>query len=300
MEQPPGRRIPSLKEVNRWLTANTPHRVWSSTVPIFGTQRPTVGQIGTGILFQVADAHFLVTAGHVARRASKHRMTVAIGASPSRLVPLIGQWMCTDPSDPGDESSDLHDVAVKKLTADAVEKLLESNVFLHTSEIRDLDPGPRAVYCLFGYPGMWSAPSRSVSEQLRVKPLEHVTYTHNGDVVALRYYDRKLHILLAGGPEDLSDDDGLPVEVRDRSGQPRLFPRALQGVSGCSVWHIGDTSVPLDQWAKDRARLIGIETSIYQAAGVIKVSRWRIVSTLIYEACPELRSAFKIWRPGRF
>jgi hypothetical protein len=54
--------------------------------------------------------------------------------------------------------------------------------------------------------------------------------------------------------------------------------------------------VPIERWGDRQARAVGIETGIYQAAGVIKVFRWTIVTTLIQRAFSDLRPALAIWR----
>jgi hypothetical protein len=283
------------QEVNARIARHVPSHAWQSTVVLVAAKRPKAGQAATGVLFQVADARFVVTAGHVIRGAKGMHFALGLAAtgSPS-VVPLAGDWLVSDQGD-NPPASDAYDVAALRLTNDVGDQL-SAKQFLRTTDIQDDDPGPRAVYTLFGYPGLWSRQSSADAEDISSRPLEFTTYAHDGDVQGLQGYERRLHLLLSGDPEYITAIDGSNVEIRDRAGQLAAMPRALRGVSGCSVWHIGDLGVPIERWGERPAQVVGIETAIYPAAGVIKASRWTVVTTLIHSACPDLRPALRLWR----
>jgi hypothetical protein len=282
--------------VNVRVSAHVPNRAWESTVAIVVAHPPRVHLLGTGVLFQIADCPFVVTAGHVARLAHKYRKTVGIGnTGHATLIPFVtGEWTSSVP--PEGSETDPHDLAVYPLPGDIVAKLTAKR-FLRIGDVSFEDPGPRAVFTLFGYPGAWSKSSEHDDSGF-VKGLEFTTYAFDGDVSTLtEWYQPRLHLLLAAGPEYTTWPDGSPADFRDRLGQPLRFPVGLKGISGCSVWHIGDLSVPIEKWGAVPARVVGVETGAFQTSGVITATRWALVTTIIHKAFPDLRRSIELWSP---
>jgi hypothetical protein len=282
------------RDVNLRIAPQVPTTAWESTVAIVVANPPTVHLFATGILFQIADCHFVVTAGHAIRAAHEHRKTIGLGdTGTDNLIALSGDFMS---SVPGEGEGDPYDVAVRLLPAETVAKLAAKR-FLRITDVSFSDPGPKAVFSLFGYPGVWSEPSRSDSDRIRSKALEFTTYAFDGDSTALIGYQPHLHLLLSAGIEDTTWTDGSSIDFRDRAGQSARFPIGLQGISGCSVWHIGDLSVAIEKWRERPPALVGIETGVYQASGVITASRWAVVTTLIHKAFPDLRRSIELHQP---
>jgi hypothetical protein len=283
------------RAINQRISRHVPRHAWQSTVPIVVAVPPAVHQLGSGTLFQVADRQFIVTAGHVIRSAHKSGATIGVGTTTDDdLIAITGDWICTVPSEGSGE--DPYDVAVYPLPSPTADRLQDMQ-FLRIRDVDFDDPGPRAVFTVFGYPGLWSSASRAVEDRVIVKPLEYTTYAYDGDSKGLRGYRSDLHLLLAAGPEHNTREDGSSIEFRDRSGQPARFPIGLKGMSGCSVWHVGNLDVPIERWADRPAHVVGVETGVYQSSGVITASRWAIVTTLIHKAFPELRRWIELWRP---
>ena len=112
--------------------------------------RPAIHLLGTGVLFQIADCPFVVTAGHVFRTASKYEKTVGLGdTGHETLIPFVtGTFMTSVP--PDGSQSDPHDVAVYPIPPEMAEKLCAKR-FLRISDVSFDDPGPNAVFSLFGY-----------------------------------------------------------------------------------------------------------------------------------------------------
>jgi hypothetical protein len=280
------------RSINTRITPHIPQQAWESTVAIVIADPPNVHQLGSAILFQLADFHFVVTAAHVIQAASDAKKTIAISGSIDRhFIPVVNNWIRSAGTEDG--GPDDYDIAVYRLPPDAVEKLQHVR-FLRLSDVAFDDPGPRAVYTLFGFPGLWTRPSTSDGERLSVKPLEFTTYAYDGSPKGLLRFDPRLHLLLSGAADDISAPDGAPIEFEDRFGQKARLPIGLKGVSGCSVWHIGDLDVPIEQWGQRGARLAGVEIGVYQPYAAIKVVRWIVVTTLLNAAFPELRPVLKL------
>ena len=257
-------------------------------------------QIGTAVLFQIADVFFVVTAGQVVQLACDADKTIAIsGGVDDHFVALAGQWIRSTGS--VGHATDVYDVAVHRLSEGAVRRLSEGAVrrlsnarFLRLSEVEFGDRGPRAVYTLFGFPGLWSILSAADTEPVSAKPLEFTTYAYDGGIGGMQQYEARLHILLSATPEELTSPDGAPLQFKDRLGQSVRLPIGMKGISGCSVWHIGHLDVPIEQWAERGATLVGMVSGVYQAHGAVKVTRWVAVTTLINAAFPDLQQVLRL------
>ena len=291
-------KIGAQRRINKRIAPHIPGIAWKSTVAVVVADRPNVLQIGSATIFQIADMHFVVTAAHVVRRAGEAGKTIGIsGGKDEHFVALAGNWILSSPD--GEEGSkvDRFDLAVHLLSEDAVERLSEMR-FLRLSDATFGDPGPRAVFTLFGYPGLWANPSRNDTERVSVKPLEYTTYAYDGSLAGIQDYHLRTQLLLSAGAEDLSAPTGEPLEFRDRFGQLARLPVGLKGVSGCSVWHIGDLDVPIEKWGARGPSLAGVVTGVYQGHGAIRATRWIGVTTLINEAFPAVRPVLQLqWRP---
>jgi hypothetical protein len=288
--------VPDHRELQRAINESIapwiPSQAWQSTVAVVVADPPKVHQLGSGTLFQIADAHFVVTAAHVVQGASDAGKTIGISGGPDHhFVSLAGKWWRSSQTD-GD-APDRYDLAVYRLPDDAASKF-SGKRFLRLSDATYDPPGPRAVFTLFGFPGIWTESITAEAERLSVRPLEFTTYAYDGSLGGIQHYEPRLHILLSAGSEDLSDSEGSPQEFRDRLGQSMRLPIGLKGISGCGVWHIGDLDTPIERWAKRDARLAGVACAVYQAHGAVKVTRWIAVTTLINAAFPDLRSVLKL------
>ncbi len=276
--------------INGRIAPSIPSRVWSSTVALVVAHPPVVHLLATATLFQLADVRFVVTAAHAVRRASEAGKTLGVsGGIDGHFVSLPGQWMCS-----GDGSgSDPHDVAIFRMPDELASRFSDVSC-LRLSDVTLEEPDPRGVYSLFGYPGVWASPSVADGVPLTVKPLEVTTYAYVGERGTMPGYDSRLHILLSLGQEDLTSPDGTPLLFVDRVNQPVNLPLGIKGVSGCSVWYIGNLDTPIETWTTRPARLAGVQTSAYRFHQAIRATRWISVTTLINEAYPDLRPVLRL------
>lgn len=280
------------RSMNTKIAPSIPGRAWDSTVAVVVADRPHVRQIGTAVLFQIADVFFVVTAAHVVQSACDANRALGIsGGVDDYFVALSGHWVRS--TGKGGDPADPYDVAVHRLSEDAVRRLSGAR-FLRLSEVDFGDPGPRAVCTLFGFPGVWSVPTSADAQPLVAKPLEFTTYTYDGAIGGLQQYEPRLHMLLSATAEDLTSPDGAPLNFQDRIGQSVRLPIGLRGISGCSVWHIGDLDVPIQLWPDRDATLVGMVSGVYQAHGAVKVTRWVAVTTLINAAFPDLQPVLRL------
>jgi hypothetical protein len=277
------------------MASCVPPTVAAATVVIVGAKTPVVRQIGSGTLLAVADAHFVVTAAHVLRHAQAHGMTVGVSCGDNQnFTATTGNWMLTTPSD-GVASDDQFDIAVFRLSPNQVHRFAGVS-FVRIADVsfeRDLTSG---YFVVSGYPGMWSTvPEAATETSMKGRLLQYGTYAFSGNTSALSGYNGERHLLLEATPATMLDPQGKPVVFRTRSGHPANMPSDLAGVSGSSVWVIGDLRVPVDSWTQGLARIVGVQTGVYPSRCAIKFTRWNAVTTLIHSAFPDLRPTIELY-----
>jgi len=283
------------RTINEKIASHVTEHAWESSIAIVIAHDNAVHQFGSGILFRVADDSFVVTAGHVVKESHKLGKTLGISSATGFFVAVPGQWICSSDGQYGMDK-DPFDIAIHKLPQDAIGKI-GNKTFLRFDDIDFDSQSPTTVYTLFGFPGIWSRPSCSESDKLQLKPFQFTTFAYDRKTDTLHEYQERFHLLLDAQLRYSSILDGSPAQFQDLNGNDALFPRDLGGISGCSVWRIGDLNVPIENWGQERSRIVAVQTGVYNSAQVIKSTRWVAVSTLIHEAFPELRTTMQLWRP---
>ena len=155
----------------------------------------------------------------------------------------------------------------------------------------DLSTG---YFVVTGYPGIWSTVLDGSEDTMKSKLLQYGTYALAGATAALDGYDPGRHFLLTASPSEILDPLGAPATFRTRQGFPAQMPADLRGISGCSVWLIGNLTKPVESWGREPGRIVGIETGVFAERGAIKATRWNAVTTLLYNAFPPIRPAIEM------
>ncbi|MBK5275740.1 MAG: hypothetical protein JJE30_11890 [Desulfuromonadales bacterium] len=280
------------KDLLQAMSAGIPAAITDSTVVIVGSNAPAVRHFGTGTLFSVADRNFVVTAAHVIRSAYADKATVGISGGVSDFIATPDSWILSNGLH-GRNGLDLFDVAVCALNENQVAKL-RSRIFLRLSDISFSDDLSQGYFLISGFPQIWSTACDQQVDTMKLRLLHFSTFSYQGDTAGLDGYDARYHLLLDAKHDDLLDKSGDKIQFRMRSGASARMPNDLQGVSGCSVWQIGDLRTPPHQWRSDQARLVAVQTSVYSKRSLIKATRWNALSTLLYTAFPELRPAIEL------
>jgi hypothetical protein len=288
------KKILSHKNIYPQIESHIPPEAWQSTVAIVIVCGTELRQFGTGTLFRVADQSFIVTAGHVIKDANKSQNDLCITCSNGSFVQVHGIWMCSAEGQYG-TTKDPFDVALLPLDSTIVAKLSDKS-FLRLDDVCLIDDLSNGMFCLFGYPALWSQNSINTDQYLLLKPFQYTTYAFDGSTEALDGYQSRFHLLLSADLLGSTDIDGRQIKFRSRHGLPARFPGDLGGISGCSIWMIGDVKRPIQEWKKERPKIVAVQTGVFNDLGIIKTTRWVAVSTLMYEAFPELRSSIMLWR----
>ncbi len=271
------------KNQYKWLSDSLISVIKKSTIPILVNQGEIYRQHGTGTLLRVAERSFLVTAAHVFRSAQQNNLTLYIGASESKVVPLSGKFYYT----PGGED-DPYDLGVRELSQSVVDNLksLEFARLLDVITPSKIDPDD--LYCLAGFPTLLSKEASSEQAMAESKTMLIVSHCYRGSTTALPNYDPKFHILLHG-----DRNDAVPID-----GTNQTVPAKLNGISGCGIWKTNIALVErIQDWRLSSARLIAIQTCVYERSQVIRGTFWSGVVTLIEREFPELVPAVNLLLP---
>lgn len=275
----------SLQEI---LDSVIPSKVSETSINIvaFDTDDKVLHQFGTGTLLRIADDSFLVTAAHIATQAKELSKSLCIGVDET-FIQLHGNWCLSSENSP-------YDIAVLRLPLDITNKLSNlAHVRLQDVDFSlDLSNG---VFCLLGYPGRLSITSTPENTTMSVTPFQFLTHAYAGKTENLGNYQPKFHLLLSAQDGGVNNE-GNPIKFSDRNNTPLNFPKDLGGISGCSIWKVGEQNKPIREWKSYRPKIVAVQTGVYSEAQVIKGTRWIAVSTLLYEAYEDLREVIKLTR----
>lgn len=278
----------------RAIATHVPELSVKSMVAIVGSKAPTVRQIGSGTLLAVADLRFVLTAAHVVREGARLDLTLGISSGMSgNLTAVGGNWIISMGSGPRSED-DKYDVALYQLDDRQIDRL-ENAQFVRIADASFEADLSKGYFVVSGFPAMWSTVLNRADDTMKSRVLQYGTYAFPGSTSALENYDATHHFLLEATPTETLDHTGGPISFRTRSGFSAQMPDDLRGVSGCSVWKVGDLSTPVETWSSSNARIVGIETGVYSTRRAIKASRWNAVTTLLYNAFPATRSAIELY-----
>lgn len=213
-------------------------RIDDVTVHLWHVQDEVLKANRSGVLYRIADHHFVLTAGHQLRAILQSNIPLCVrdGNEPELGVPLIGSRFHST-------EEGARDIAIIKLTDEAVDKISSRKSFLGHNKVdrsRDLSPG---FYVLFGYPLKWS-------EGRRVpRALAFLSREYKGEPAEGSAFDPEVHIRL----HFEQDAVALP------GGQGACLPD-IHGVSGCGIWRVADASrCGFDNWSPSEYRLVGLQ-----------------------------------------
>lgn len=261
-------------------------QIHRSIVPFYAEQNGEPKQCGTGVLLQIADKHFVLTAAHVLDLRHRHNLPLGIsnGVGGHSLIPFQ-QIPITASAIPesGDRNDDCFDIGVGELPQSIVEELRLGKQFLH---LRDIDPYDKqertSWYFLLGFPSA----ANPTNVQARVVSYHGFAYgcqLYSGDRGELPRFNRDVEIALDFGHLRKKDEDGNPIEAPP--------PR---GLSGCGIWRLAEPGVSIASWNSGEKRLVGIQHTWNKDLQVLRGTRINYVFRLIRRKYPELLPAFRL------
>jgi hypothetical protein len=278
------KNLAAAAEINRRVDG----LVTDSAVGIIGSVNQNVRALGSGTLLAVGDVHFVVSAGHVIRDGTHLGATLGIGSGNASLVATTRPWLISG----GEEETDVHDIALYRLTAEEVGRLCDAK-FVRIGDVDFSQDLSDSFFAVVGFPSMWTEAPSAVDDPVRSRLAVYGTTSYEKSLSGLEHFDAERHLLLSAPREEMYNEAGELVGFRTRSGFPTDFPDGLRGISGCGIWKLGSLKQTPDLWGQPR--LVGVETAVYNNAQAIRATRWNSVTTFLDGAFPELRPVLQFY-----
>lgn len=184
---------------------------------------------GSGILLEIADVHFVVTACHVIERAIERQKPpffipekMRIGALPSspQGILLSGHGIYKFP--------DPHDFALVELKTEDVDLLHLDKRFLDLAGCDARAVDPKDAYFLLGFPGVDSVLDKTAKETTSaLHGYLTVPYDRTRGEMTLVQFNPDFHVAF----------DHLPGTLRNYEGEATGFP-SPGGASGSGIWKL--------------------------------------------------------------
>ena len=239
--------------------------------PIFVQTKSGPEQIGSGVLLQVGEGYFLLTAAHV---TEQRRTNLLVIPSKSGFVNLFGLFSASPLPPSGSRKDDKSDVAVVRLSQDLVDRIHEDLLFLDHDDcdLSDITK-PNDVYTLIGYP---SKKSRTADNAVTTG-----LFSLSGDGVMDKRFD------------ELGLDPRRHVVVQLRmkravhySNMLKTRPPHPAGMSGGGVFAWSKALPKLSALAQPR--LVGILTEYHEHKNVFVGTRLSAHLMAIHQSDPTL------------
>lgn len=218
----PLNRHPKVLEFESRVFRAAYESIENATVPL--CQRDANGELchRSGVLIQIADMRFLVTAAHEVienRRAERH-LQLVLPEKGKRTVPLIDELFWTTI----DEEEDLLIARLEPSTLTAMGndfRFIRVRDMLFRSEVRSLS----GLFLILGFPYAMVRPDHEGDPC--VETWKYISVPYAGDFTGVTNYDPELHFILT-----------YEERTRNREGQ-EVFP---PGLSGCGIWLLNITT----------------------------------------------------------
>jgi len=261
-------------------------RIGAVTIPFYTEQRGRTILFGTGVLLQIGDKHFIVSAGHNfdARRMCDLPLWVTDGVPGNRLLP-VGQVVIrsSETNDPYYRTDESFDSAVCELSSEVAAQIAVNKRFLR---LIDVDPWdrqePRSWYMVYGYPTSLSPPDEQ-TRSIGSAAVAFATFIYCDERGPLDNYDRAVSIAL----------DFDPTNIRDDAGHTAVPPHP-EGMSGCGIWRLVEAGTDTRLWTPNEVKLVAIDHALRPRERVLIGTRIKYALQLIYRNHAHLRRAMEM------
>jgi hypothetical protein len=261
-------------------------RIGAVTFPLYTEEDGETKLCGSGVLLQIAEKHFIVSAGHTfdARRMLDLPLWVTDGVVGNKLLPL-GQVLIrsSETKVPYDRTDEPFDIAVCELASDTAAQIAVHKRFLR---LNDVDPWdrqePRSWYMVYGFPTKLSPPDEA-TRSINANAVAFATFIYCDERGALARYDKEVGIALDFDPATIKDDAGNPA-----------VPPHPGGMSGCGIWRLIEAGTDMRRWKLDDIKLVAVDHTLKSKQKVLVGTRIRYALQMIYRNHPDLNPVMEM------
>lgn len=249
-----------------------------TTVPIFGSQGGKLIHDRTGILFQIANKHFLITASHDLAQIASQKVPLFLAPDVPGLpaIPIGARMLGTE--------SNVIDIAVFELWDSVVEKMVPGRKFLRMSDLDHQAKNEEGLYVAMGYPHQFTRPDDKLN-RIHIGILQYLAYLYSGDApTEPEYpYNPDVHLLLRH-VADGHNTEGIPLS------SPRI-----SGMSGCGIWRLTKLKPAwATSWKLEDRKLVAIQAKCWHGR-YLKGTWIKYALQLIAKTYPDLRRAMRLY-----
>jgi hypothetical protein len=257
-------------------------RIEKAAVAFYGVQDEQVKRDRTGVLYRIADLHFILTASHGLRQIVQNKIPLFIDCADRRELPIP----ITDAVFHSTEQ-DGRDVAAIKLSNEVVQRLRPHKEFLTHADVMLNTEQSRALYLLFGYPALWSG---FVSETaVRSYGLAYTCLRYDGERDPYEFFDEAVHIALGFDQEAMSMADQTTQQLPQ-----------LEGISGCGIWRMAElTKEGVQCWRPEDVCLVALQHRWFPERKYIQGTWIGYALALIQDNYPRVSAAMELVYPQR-
>ena len=258
-------------------------RIDRVSVPVLGVQNGEIQHDRTGILYRIADEHFVLTAAHDLHQIIKANIPLYLSMNKPGVIPLsLGKAKCHSTEEEG------RDVAAIWLPPTTAREVAKHKDFLSHNQIDLNGAESRGPFLFFGYPMSWSGHVTSEGNVVS-QGLVFATLPYDGPRLESAHYDQNVHMVL-----NFKRD-----AINCLQGGVDTLPK-LNGISGCGIWQVGDI-ISKDVKARDEesVTLVGIQHRWFPDLNYIQATKIRFAIGFIAENYPDVQAAMKIVYPKR-
>lgn len=243
------------------------------TAPIIHRDRGKACDIRTGVLLQIANMRFLVTAGHnmIAHGELGRSPEIVMPDKGTPTVSLSNERFWTT-------KAKAEDLTVCQLTDETVGRLGDRFRYASLSDFmsqHDAQHG-RGLYLLYGFPNQMGTSDEDGTK--RADTWRYLSCLYERDFSNVENYDPNLHILLE-----------YERKTKNKAGN-YVWPH---GMSGCGIWFCGHPNTH-SPFTADHFRLVGIQTAWHKEFEYAKGTWIDVVAIIIWKYFSDARDVMRL------
>ncbi len=279
-----------LASFHRRILNEAMPRIHAATVPIYGVQNEQVRKNRTGVLFRIADRHFIFTAAHDLRKIIREDIQLYVDFSRTHRVPIpLGGARFHTTEVESSRDMPARDIAVVALPECVVADFLPDRQFLTMADVEREPRATEGIYAVVGHPNAWY---RNINGVQKTDGLCFLATPYQGETNPDTLFDPTVYLAL--------DFDQNMFDAF--SGEEKQVP-AIEGMSGCGLWRIVGFETPasykidIDNWSAAKVRLVGIQHARSKTRPYIRGTWIDYGISLILEQYPALRKVAQLEYP---
>lgn len=250
------------------------------TVPLYGLQDDEIKRDRTGVLYRIADHHFILTAAHGLRKIIQAHVPLYIRPARPDQEPIhLLDCRFHSTEERG------RDVAVIRLTNRVVQDLPPHFEFLGHNRIDLRGEAKEGLYLLFGYPQEWPDLPKEGIHHTKAMVFASRPYTAERNPDA--FFAADVHIALT------FDRKAIDLDAQSEYSLPHPG-----GISGCGLWRAADwRTLAGATWSLGELRRVALQHRWFPNRNYVQGTRIKYALQLVVDNYPGLRERMRLIYP---